>query len=115
MCLIAHWYERPCTVRFNPNGKGGKRIPSRFFNPEQTTADVSAHAQNALRGAQMELVEKMGHLLPLEQPEQFNRLLQFWLKSCDEVHQPISARAAGFCPLASRYKQAILVATPLVT
>jgi len=62
-------------------GKGDKMIPNRFFNPALTTADIAARAQNALHGAQMELVEKAGHLLPLEQPEQFNRLLQSWLKS----------------------------------
>lgn len=62
-------------------GKGDKMIPNRFFNPGLTTADIASRAGSALHNAKVELVEKAGHLLPLEQPEAFNRVLLTWLKN----------------------------------
>ncbi|HRK75466.1 MAG TPA: alpha/beta hydrolase, partial [Rhodothermales bacterium] len=60
-------------------GKGDKMIPNRFFNPGLTTADIASRAGTALHNAKVELLEKAGHLLPLEQPEVFNRVLLAWL------------------------------------
>ena len=56
-------------------GTDDKLIPNRYLHPALTPVDVAASAQEALPHADMRLVDDAGHLLMLERPDVFNKVL----------------------------------------
>jgi pimeloyl-ACP methyl ester carboxylesterase len=42
----------------------------------------------AIRGAELEMVPRAGHLVAFEQPEEFNRVLKQWLSRADLASAP---------------------------
>jgi pimeloyl-ACP methyl ester carboxylesterase len=55
-------------------GSGDRLIPNPYLNPSLTTAAVAQSAADASPLIDAVVVDRAGHLLPLERPEAFNRL-----------------------------------------
>lgn len=64
-------------------GAGDKLIPNPFLHPELSTEAVAKQAEQALPNAEMQLIEKAGHLLVVERAEAFNRAALDFLDAAD--------------------------------
>lgn len=68
--------EPPVLILF---GKEDQLIPNRYLHPELTTEALARSGQQAIPKSQLIMLSEAGHLLMLEQPEEFNQALKNFL------------------------------------
>lgn len=81
--------RQPTLILF---GQDDKLIPNRHLHPDLTTEAVVRKGHQEIPHSQLELIPEAGHLLMLERPAAFNRLIKDFLKKTNAYERKLNTK-----------------------